>query len=130
MLWTLKRYGAFRKARKRWRSWRLPVSWTVDARDLPIESSRRWMFRLYAREFYSCLPGWVARWVYPDKGILLGRAFRWSPAHTQELETHLQGGKSLPVGWDMRGVIRPCTPLARRKNGRWCCPGASSSVMC
>ena len=103
LLWTLRRYIAFRKARKRWRSWRLPLTWSVEARDLPVESTRRWMFRPYAREFHSLLPGWVARWVYPDKGILLGRAFRWSPAHTQELETHLQAGSSLPVGRDMRG---------------------------
>ena len=41
--------------------------------------------------------------VYPDDGILLGRAFRWSPEHTQELETHLQKGKPLPVGRDSRG---------------------------
>ena len=39
----------------------------------------------------------------PDKGILLGRAFRWSPEHTQELESHLQRGKPLPVGRDARG---------------------------
>ena len=41
--------------------------------------------------------------VCPDSGILLGRGFRWSPEHTQELETHLQGGQSLPTGRDMRG---------------------------
>ena len=46
---------------------------------------------------------WLQRRVCPHRGILLGRAFRWSPEHTQELETHLQGGQPLPVGRDMRG---------------------------
>ena len=45
-------------------------------------------------------------WVYPDKGILLGRAFRWSPAHTQELETHLQKWQArLPVGCATCGAV-------------------------
>ena len=46
---------------------------------------------------------WLGRRLYPDDGILLGRAFRWSPEHTRELETHLHSGKSLPVGRDVRG---------------------------
>ena len=102
-LWTFIRLRVFLKAWQRWRSWRLPASWSVKAEELPFESSTRWFPRVYARELYSSLPGWVRRWLYPDQGILLGRAFRWSPEHTQELETHLQGGKPLPVGLDMRG---------------------------
>ena len=46
---------------------------------------------------------WLGRRLYPDEGILLGRGFRWSPEHTRELETHLHGGQSLPVGRDVRG---------------------------
>ena len=102
-LWTVRRLCVFWKAWSKWHSWRLPATWRLDARDLPIESSRRWMPRPYVKDFYSCLPRKVARLLYPDKGILLGRAFRWSPEYTQELETHLLGGKSLPVGVDMRG---------------------------
>ncbi|MCY4499547.1 MAG: type IV secretory system conjugative DNA transfer family protein, partial [Rhodospirillaceae bacterium] len=102
-LWTRKRAVVFWKAWRRWRSWRLPITWSVKAEDLPIESSRRWMVRPLAKDFYSCLPLWAARWIYPDRGILLGRAFRWSPEHTQQLETHLQKGQPLPVGRDMRG---------------------------
>ena len=102
-LWTWRRAVVFWKALRRWRSWRLPTTWSVKAEDLPIESSRRWMVRPLAKDFYSCLPLWAARWIYPDRGILLGRAFRWSPEHTQQLETHLQGGQPLPVGRDMRG---------------------------
>jgi uncharacterized Tic20 family protein len=46
----------------------------------------------------------VARGLYRDRGIFLGRAFRWTRAHTQELEDFLhQRSTSLPVGQDMRG---------------------------
>ena len=50
-----------------------------------------------------CLLRRLGTRVCPDAGILLGRAFRWSPEHTQELESHLQKGKPLPVGRDARG---------------------------
>ena len=102
-LWTIARIRAYLKAWARWRAWRLPASWSVRAEDLTFESTRRWMWRLYAREFYQSLPGWLERWLYPDAGILIGRGFRWSPEHTRELETHLHSGHSLPVGRDMRG---------------------------
>ena len=47
---------------------------------------------------------WLAGRLYPDKGILLGRAFQWSPQHTQELETYVRDTASpLPTGADMRG---------------------------
>ena len=102
-LWVVVRLWAFGKAWWRWRAWRLPASWSVRAEDLTFESFQRWMFRLYAREFYESLPGWMERRLYPDAGILLGRGFRWSPEHTRELETHLHSGRSLPVGRDVRG---------------------------
>ena len=102
-LWAVRRAGAFIAAWSRWRSWRLPATWSVNAEDLPLESSARWLPLLYAREFYSSLPDCVRRLIYPDRGILLGRAFRWSPEHTQLLETHLQKGQPLPVGRGMRG---------------------------
>ena len=53
--------------------------------------------------------------VCPDEGILLGRAFRWSPAHTQELETYLQKGKPLPVGRDTRGGYPALHAVGRRE---------------
>ena len=102
-LWTVARLVAFWRAWRRWRAWRLPAGWSIEAKDLPFESTRRWLPRLLAKDCYSFLGSRAARWLYPDKGILLGRAFRWSPAHTQELETYLQGGRSLPVGKDTRG---------------------------
>ena len=115
MLWTLRRLAAFRKAWTRWRSWRLPVSWSVEAKDLPFESARRWMPRPLAKGLYCCLWGRATRWMYPDNGILLGRGFRWSPEHTQELETHLQGGRSLPVGRDMRGGYPALHAVGRKE---------------
>ena len=102
-VWTLRRLCALWRAWSRWRSWRLPVAWSVDARELPVESTRRWVCRPLAKLFHAWLPACVGSRLFVDKGILLGRAFRWSPTHTQELETHLQGGRSLPVGRDMRG---------------------------
>ena len=101
--WVTVRLVVCLKVWSRWRAWRLPASWSVRAEDLTFESTRRWIWRLYAREFYESLPGWMERWLYPDAGILLGRGFRWSPEHTRELETHLHSGQSLPVGRDVRG---------------------------
>ena len=134
-LWAGSRLWAFLTAWNRWRSWRLPTTWSVQAEDLPFESARHWLPHGLARIVSSLsspditfnrreglgmrlsqalcyqlrhpwfLPLWrrVSGPLYPDQGILLGRAFRWSPEHTQELETHLQGGQSLPTGRDMRG---------------------------
>ena len=102
-LWTSVRLVVFWKAWLRWRSWRRPASWSVNAADLPIESTGRWLPRFLATEFYSCLPVKWAKLLYRDKGILVGRAFRWTPEHTQELEDHLHSGQALPVGRDVRG---------------------------
>ena len=135
-LWTCKRAIVFWKALRRWRSWRLPATWSVKAEDLPFQSMQHrllrrclaWSLRqLLSSEAvpdraaglpsrlnqafgyrmgnpWACsLLRWLQRRVCPHRGILLGRAFRWSPEHTQELETHLQGGQPLPVGGDMRG---------------------------
>ena len=76
---------------------------------MPGSRSRSWLWLnqalCYRLRHPWCPPwwSWVVRRLYPDKGILLGRAFRWSPEHTQELETHLQKGQPLPVGRDTRG---------------------------
>ena len=56
----------------------------------------------------------LGRGLYPDEGILLGRAFRWSPGHTRELETHLHGGRSLPVGRDTRGGYPALHAIGKR----------------
>ena len=103
MVWTSRRLAAFGKAWKRWRSWRLPATWSVAAEDLPVESTRRRLARPLAKALYCWSPRRVAAWMYRDRGILLGRGFRWSPHHTQQLETHLQKGQPLPVGRDTRG---------------------------
>ena len=57
---------------------------------------------------------WLGRGLFPDEGVLLGRAFRWSPEHTRELETHLHGGQSLPVGKDMRGGYPALHAIGRK----------------
>ena len=116
-LWMSVRLVVFLKVWLRWRLWRRPVSWSVDAADLPIESTRRWFPRALAMEFYSCLPVKWAKWLYRDKGILLGRAFRWTPEHTQELEDHLHSGQALPVGRDARGGY-PALHAVGRKSER------------
>ena len=103
VLWVVFRLVVFVNAWLRWRSWRLPATWSLKAENLPLETGIRWLPRIYARELYPSFSGRIGRWLNPDRGILLGRAFRWSPEHTQELETHLQGGQSLPAGRDMRG---------------------------
>ena len=79
-LWTSFRLGLFLNAWKRHRRWRRSPRWSVDAADLPFESVP---YRLPRR---------LARRLCPDRGIFLGRAFRWSPQHTQELETYVRGG--------------------------------------
>ena len=102
--WIGIRLGVFLKARKRWRQWRRSPRWSFEAAGLPFESTTRWLPRGLGKVLYHCLPRRVAGWLYPDKGILLGRAFRWSPEHTQALETYMRNKASpLPTGRDMRG---------------------------
>ena len=92
VLWTGWRLGIFVRAWKRWRRWRRSPRWSVEAADLPFESVP---YRL---------PRWLARRLCPDRGIFLGRAFRWSPQHTQELESYVRDHAApLPTGADVRG---------------------------
>ena len=92
VLWSGLRLGLFLSAWKRWRRWRRSPRWSVAAADLPFESAPYW------------LPRGLARRLCPDRGIFLGRAFRWSPQHTQELETYVRDHASpLPTGADVRG---------------------------
>ena len=72
------------------------------AAGLPSRLNQAFGYRM-GNPWARSLLRWLQRRVCPDKGLLLGRAFRWSPEHTQELETHLQKGQPLPVGRDMRG---------------------------
>ena len=149
-LWTIRRFAAFLKAWSRWRSWRLPAPWSLEARDLPFESLRHRPLRCWTARGLDYLlrtdtePGrsggplfqlnrglgyglrhpwprpvirWLARRALRNEGILLGRAFRWSPEHTQELETHLQKGQPLPVGRDARGG-HPALHAVGRKEER------------
>ena len=108
-LWIGIRLGLFIKAWERWQDWRRSPGWSFEAARLPFEGARgslpdglAWiLYRLSQREWLK-RRGWGDRF-YPDKGIFLGRGFPWSPEHTQELETHLQGGSPLPTARDMRG---------------------------
>ena len=100
VLWTGFRLGMFLRAWERWRRWRCSPRWSFDAADLSFESVNHCL----ARRLYRCLPRKASAGLYPDKGILLGRAFQWSPQHTQELETYVRNTASpLPTASDMRG---------------------------
>ena len=103
VVWIGIRLGVFLKVWKHWRQWRRSPSWSFDAADLGFESSEHWLPRGLAKALYRCMPRKVAGWVYPDRGILLGRAFQWSNEHTQELEDYLhKTSKPLPMGSDAR----------------------------
>ena len=92
VVWTGLRLGIFVRAWKRQRRWRRSPRWSVEAADLPFQSVP---YRL---------PRWLARRLCPDRGIFLGRAFRWSPQHTQELESYVRDHAApLPTGADVRG---------------------------
>ena len=132
--WSVLRLGRFAGACARWRRWRRSPDWSFEAMDLPFESTGRRLprglaWRLYRLLFSEAPPHgpprwrdcvavvlkyrpWIAhhtsRWlagqVYRDGGIFLGRAFRWSRRHTQELEDYLQASStSLPTGTGERG---------------------------
>ncbi|MDE0205280.1 MAG: hypothetical protein OXP66_04550, partial [Candidatus Tectomicrobia bacterium] len=115
--WTGYRSFLFGRAWLRWRSWRRPASWSVKAMELHIESCRGRLPRLLALEFHSYLRRTWANRLYADKGILIGRGFRWGPEHTQQLEDHLQRGRALPVGRDARGGY-PALHAVGRKSER------------
>ena len=115
--WTAYRSVLFVRAWRRWRSWRQPASWSVEAVDLEAESWRRRLPHWAAKKVHARLPRKLAKRLYPDKGILIGRAFRWSPEHTQALEDYLQGGRALPVGRDARGG-HPALHAVGRKRER------------
>ena len=115
--WTAYRSVLFVRAWRRWRSWRQPASWSVEAVDLEAESWRRRLPYWLARKVHARLPRKLAKRLYPDKGILIGRGFRWGPEHTQALEDHLQGGQALPVGRDARGG-HPALHAVGRKRER------------
>jgi conjugal transfer pilus assembly protein TraD len=102
--WACVRLVAFMKARKRWRRWQRSETWSVKASDLPFESTARWLPRGLAKAAFRSLPAKISGWLYADAGILLGRAFQWSPEHTQELESFMrERAAPLPTGSDMRG---------------------------
>ena len=99
-LWIIYRLARFMGALDRHRRWRRSPRWSVDAADLPFVSAQ---CRL-PRRLYGFLPRWTTDWLCRDTGIFLGRAFRWSPQHTQELESYVRDNASpLPTGADMRG---------------------------
>ena len=101
--WTGYRAAVFVVAWLQWRSWRRPASWSMKTRSCTSRAAGGG-----CRGFWhwnstrTCGKTWAKR-LYADKGILIGRGFRWGPDHTQALEDHLQGGQALPVGRDVRG---------------------------
>ena len=98
--WITYRLARFLRALDRHRRWRRSPRWSVDAADLSFVSAP---YRL-PRRLYGLLPLRVTDWLCRDTGIFLGRAFRWSPQHTQELESYMRDHASpLPTGADMRG---------------------------
>ena len=100
VVWTGLRLGMFLRAWKRHRRWRRSPRWSVDAADLPFQSVPHRLPRCLCRR----LPRKMADWLYRDAGIFLGRAFRWSPQHTQELESYVRDHAApLPTGADTRG---------------------------
>ncbi|MDE0207299.1 MAG: type IV secretory system conjugative DNA transfer family protein, partial [Candidatus Tectomicrobia bacterium] len=114
VVWTVYRAAVFAFAWLRWRSWRWPAGWSMRSQDLVIESARGWLPIWWARRLYSRMPAKWKKRLYADKGILLGRGFRWGPEHTQKLEDHLQGGQALPVGRDVRGGHPALHAVGRR----------------
>ena len=103
-LWTGLRLGHFLNAWQRWHRWSTSPSWSFGCGDLPFESSQRLLPGCLARALYRGLPARLAAWLYPDRGILLGRAFQWTPQHTQSLESYMRdGGRPLPTAADLRG---------------------------
>ena len=117
IVWTGYRSVLFVRAWLRWRSWRRPASWSVDADGLVVESTRRRLPHWLAMNVHSRLPLKLAKRLYADKGILIGRGFRWGPEHTQALEDHLQGGQALPVGQDVRGGYPALHAVGRKREG-------------
>jgi len=115
IVWTGYRSVLFVRAWRRWRSWRRPASWSVDADGLVVESTRRRLPHWLAKNVHSRLPLKLAKRLYADKGILIGRGFRWGPEHTQALEDHLQGGQALPVGQDVRGGYPALHAVGRKR---------------
>ena len=115
--WTVYRSAVFAFAWLRWRSWRWPAGWSMRPQDLGIESARGRLPIWWARRLHSRMPAKWKKRLYVDKGILLGRGFRWGPEHTQKLEDHLQGGQALPVGRDVRGG-HPALHAVGRSNER------------
>ena len=137
VLWVGLRLGMFLRAWERWRRWRRSPRWSFNAADLPFEG----LYRLLSADTVPGRPvglrfwlteglcyrlrhplsrpllHWLAGRLYPDRGILLGRAFQWSPQHTQELETYVRDTASpLPTGADMRGGY-PAPARRRHQEG-------------
>ena len=93
-LWVCMRLGMVLNARARWAGWTQSPTWVIEAAALPLEEKTG-----------GRLPGVLARFLpAADQGILLGRGFRWTPQHTQALETFMRdGARPLPTGADVRG---------------------------
>jgi conjugal transfer pilus assembly protein TraD len=88
--WTLWRLHVLGHACAHHRAWRHNTSWELEATALPLLTTRPWF------------PAALQR-AHPDRGVCLGRAFRWQAGQTQILETALAQDGALPVAEDDQG---------------------------
>lgn len=94
--WTAWRLLALDRTWAQQRAWHVSAAWHLAAADLALEDTLPW------------LPVWGRRWLsrhgwLPQRGVLLGRAFRWQAQYTQRLEQALATDGALPVAENSRG---------------------------
>lgn len=85
--WALWRAVAFSGALEEYRAWTRLPTWVLDPRGLS----------------------------YTPAGLLLGKGFRWTGAHTQILETALATDGALPVAQESRGGYPALHAVGRRE---------------
>lgn len=92
--WTAWRLLAFDRVLAQRRAWRQAPGWLLTPEALADEAMPTWW------------PGVLRHWWgtrRPQRGVLLGRAFRWHAGQTQVLESALVTDGALPIAEDQRG---------------------------
>ena len=92
--WAAWRLMALDRALAHRRAWRQAPGWELDPQALADEEAPSWW------------PRRLRRWAGnrpAQRGVFLGRAFRWQAGHTQVLETALAMDGALPIAEDSRG---------------------------
>lgn len=92
--WTAWRLLALDRARAWRRAWQQAPGWSLDPEALAAETLPAWW------------PAGLRQWRrgrFPQRGVLLGHAFRWHAGYTQILETALATDGALPIAEDQRG---------------------------